>query len=223
MDNSKIDNTDNEKKEKSKAVMYKNEFPKHKILLLQKNIRLYLKAKRRSGLKLNTDDRKEHEIYTDDVYPQSLSTINKRKFFNHSKESSKYIGDILNGSRDGFGILKWGEIALYMGYFVNNKATGWGRFKDGDGDEYLGKFLDSKASGYGIYSHNNGASYEGLWFEDSQHGEGEEVWLENYKFRGCYYRGKKQGIGIHYWPDKAFYEGEWLENCLHGYVSNLLI
>ena len=89
---------------------------------------------------------------------------------------AEYTGHMLNGQRDGYGVMIWPDGSRYEGCWKNDVADGLGRLINKEGDVYEGIWKEDKPSGFGIYRHYNGAVYIGEWNDDKQEGRGIEFW-----------------------------------------------
>ena len=89
----------------------------------------------------------------------------KEKIFQGKTNKGKYIGQLINGKREGRGIIKWDN-----------------------GDIYNGEWKDDKKEGKGIYCYNNGQRYEGDWVNDKKEGKGIYYW-NNVNYKGDRYDG----------------------------------
>ena len=170
--------------------------------------------------KNNNHNHKNSNIGSDNVVydssTENSSKLRQMRSISMSNVTTSYIGDKINGMKEGFGMQTWGGGAKYIGYYKANKAEGIGKFI-ASSDRYEGEFHMDGAYGFGFYHHSNGALYEGEWVDDAQDNLGIETWKDGSKYQGEYSRGKKNGIGVYTWPDGSKYEGEWMENTLNGY------
>ncbi len=147
--------------------------------------------------------------------------------------NTEYIGQFINGVREGKGSFTFSNGNEYIGNFVTNKSNGIGRMKYNNGDEYLGNWLDGKKDGLGIYtwkdgyiyigefkdSHMDGDGscfnskgelvYDGEWKKGQIHGMGRYIWNKNKWYEGEFQQGQKHGLGIFYLNDEPIYNGTW--------------
>ena len=86
-------------------------------------------------------------------------------------KDGKYIGQILNGLREGKGIYYYKSGDRYEGYFRNGKQEGKGIYYYNDGDRYEGDFRNGKKEGKGIYYYNNGDRSMGDYYNNNQIGK----------------------------------------------------
>ena len=85
-------------------------------------------------------------------------------------DNGKYIGQVVNGLREGKGI-----------YYFNN------------GDRYEGDFKNDNKEGKGIYYWNNGDRYEGDWKNDNKEGKGIYYWNNGDREMGDFLNGNPIG------------------------------
>lgn len=152
---------------------------------------------------------------------------------NDGNINTEYIGNFVNGIRDGKGIFTFSNGNEYIGSFKNNKSTGIGRMKYNNGDEYLGNWLDGKKDGLGIYTWNDGyiyignfkdskmdgigscfnskgeLVYDGEWKKGQIHGKGRYMWSKHKWYEGEFQQGQKHGEGIFYLNNDPIYNGTW--------------
>ena len=88
----------------------------------------------------------------------------------------KYIGQMKDGNRHGYGRFWFADGAYVEGYWVNNRLNYKARLIHSKGDVYDGEWKDDSANGYGTYYNSDGSTYEGQWKDDMQHGRGKETW-----------------------------------------------
>lgn len=153
--------------------------------------------------------------------------------------NEKYIGEIKNGKRDGFGIYYFNDGSTYEGAWLNGKKYGKGKYtlpdkryyegdwKDDkrhglglfvfkDGSEYQGQWKDDKRTGNGNLSFNDGTEYEGDWLNGAITGKGYLELPDNSFYYGDFKNNKKNGKGIFIWSDGSSYEGIWKNDIPHG-------
>ena len=62
----------------------------------------------------------------------------------------KYIGEEVNGFRNGFGKYTFSDGSFYEGEYVKDKMEGWGTFSwANNGDLYVGEWEDDAENGQG--------------------------------------------------------------------------
>ena len=80
-------------------------------------------------------------------------------------KDGRYVGQILNGLREGKGIKYWNDGARYEGDWKNDKREGKGIFYWKNGDIYEGDWRNDKIYGKGIYYYNNGDREMGDYYD----------------------------------------------------------
>ena len=102
-----------------------------------------------------------------------ISENNKEIKYN---DGSKYIGQVVNGLREGKGICNWFNGDKYEGDWKNNQRDGEGIYyykrEPFKGEKYIGYWKNNKREGKAIYHFNNGNKYEGDWKNDTIEGKG---------------------------------------------------
>jgi len=117
------------------------------------------------------------KIYKNVNDPRNSEKDNLRKSFPKIMENQcSYIGEWMNGKRDGFGLLSLENGAKYLGYFFENKVEGYGHLWKEKGDSYNEQWKNYQAEGWGIYHTKSGANFRGDWKGNKQNGFGVERW-----------------------------------------------
>jgi len=116
-----------------------------------------------------------------------INNINNQQELKGIKNGKKwrYVGQVVNGLREGKGICYWE-----------------------DGDRYEGDYKNDNKQGKGIYYGNNGDLYEGDWRNDKVEGKGIYYWNDGDRYEGNFRNGKAEGKGVYYYNDGARYEGD---------------
>ena len=130
----------------------------------------------------------------------------------------KYIGnffvdDIPNGKGKMINLMDGSE---YEGDVVQGKKEGKGILKFKDGTIYEGEFKDDDFNGNGILKYNNGRKYEGNFKEGKMDGNGKFIWEDGKTYIGSYVNDKKHGQGKLIYNNDKYYEGSWVNNKQHG-------
>jgi len=111
-----------------------------------------------------------------------INNINNKEELKGIKNGKKwrYVGQVVNGLREGKGICYWE-----------------------DGDRYEGDYRNDNKEGKGIYYFNSepfkGDRYEGDWRNDQREGKGIYYYNNGDRYEGDYRNGKKEGKGIYYY------------------------
>jgi hypothetical protein len=111
-----------------------------------------------------------------------------------ASEYESYTGQIQNGQRHGYGVLKWKNGRSYSGKFQNDEREGLGKLVDQSGNYYEGSFKNDTPTGLGMWKQTDGTVYTGY-----------------------FYKGIKDGFGVQTWPDGQRYDGEWKWGEKDGY------
>ena len=161
------------------------------------------------------------KIYTQ--MKQLNNKFNKVKI-NDNKElqckNGRYVGQVVNGLREGKGIYYVNNGDRYEGEWKNDLRDGKGieyyhsgnRYEDEHrnglregkgiyyfnkepykGDRYEGDFKNGKIEGKGIYYYNNGIIYEGDFKNDNKEGKGIFYFNNGNRRMGDYYNDKPIG------------------------------
>ena len=85
-----------------------------------------------------------------------------------------YVGQSVNGIRQGEGKMVWENEITYQGKWKDDKIHGEGTYTDPhrDGGVFTGNFVNNAREGEGKMIWNDGDVYEGQWKEDVPHGKG---------------------------------------------------
>ena len=92
-----------------------------------------------------------------------INNINNQQELKGIKNGKKwrYIGQVVNGLREGKGICYWEDGDRYEGDFKNDNREGKGIYYHHSGSIYEGDFRNDIAEGKGIMYYPNGDRYEG--------------------------------------------------------------
>lgn len=147
--------------------------------------------------------------------------------------NTEYIGNFVNGVREGKGTFTFANGNEYIGNFQNNKSNGIGRMKYNNSDEYLGNWIDGRKEGLGIYTWEDGSIYigefkdskmdgngscfnskgeliyDGEWKRGQIHGQGRYIWNKDKWYEGEFQQGQKHGVGTFYLNGEPTYSGTW--------------
>ena len=171
-----------------------------------------------TSIKSYISDKSEKKIRDNLKNSLCLNNTNMKKN-GKSPKTSRYIGNKINGKKEGKGIYFYTNGCKYEGYFKNDKKNGTGIFYYNNGDKYEGNFEEGNYEGKGIFYFNNGDRYEGnfeknkysgkgkyhyhngdifdgYWMDDKKYGEGIYFYKNGDKIIGKYYNGKPYGVHI---------------------------
>ena len=117
-----------------------------------------------------------------------------KKVINY-KNGERYVGQVMNGLREGKGTYYCNTGERYEGEWRNDKREGKGINYWNSGDRYEGDYKNGRREGKGIYYFNNGNRYEGDWKNDKMEGKGIKYWNDGDRDMGDY--SNDQPIGKH--------------------------
>ena len=121
--------------------------------------------------------------------------------------NGKYIGQILNGLREGKGIMYYYNGDRYEGEYRNNNREGKGIMYYNNGDRYEGYYKKGKKEGKGIFYYTDGSVYDGDFKKSKSEGKGIFYYNNGDRYEGEFKDGKIEGKGIIYYNNGDIYEG----------------
>ena len=79
----------------------------------------------------------------------------------------KYVGEWMNGMKNGQGTFTWANGDKYVGEYKDDKKHGKGTYTFGkgewEGEKYEGEHKDGKIRGQGTFTFADGTITKGLW------------------------------------------------------------
>jgi hypothetical protein len=153
----------------------------------------------------NEEDSSDPEIDSDSDEKEERveSTILTEKY--------KYIGELKNGKKDGFGVCFYTNGDKYVGYWLDDAKSGFGRLTMKNGKTFSGEFSDNSIDGFVEYINNQGVVHYGI-MRGYKFIPNEPLVMKNSKcrFQGKmkYNDGKLGGIGTFNYANGSKYEGE---------------
>ena len=175
----------------------------------------------RTSIKSSISNRSEKKI-KDNFKNCNISSMRRSGM---SPKTSRYIGNKINGKKEGKGIYFYINGCKYEGYFKNDKKNGFGIFYYNNGDRYEGNFEEGNYEGKGIFYFNNGDRYEGNFEKNKYSGKGKYYYHNGDIFDGYWMDDKKYGEGIYFYKngDKIigkYYNGKpygvHIKRCIDG-------
>ena len=146
-----------------------------------------------------------------------------RGYFQLKKNSNyRYIGKKeIDGTKNGFGIIKWDDGSSLNTIFNNSKINNYGIFKDYSIDDELrifyGTYIENIPKGYGYYVRDTKKLESDGWYKNNINGIGIEFHEEDCSFyKGEFRNSLRSGIGIYRYGDGTISYGEWNEGKLNG-------
>lgn len=137
---------------------------------------------------------KGEKQYVTEINKETIALPKSEQIVEETKETNgTYIGERINGKKQGNAKFEWNDGAVYEGSFFDDKINGEGKLTIPNKGTYEGKFVDGKMNGQGTFTFTNGDVYQGNWENDKMSGKG------NYKF-----------------ANGEIYEGEFKDNAFNG-------
>jgi hypothetical protein len=98
----------------------------------------------------------------------------------------KYVGDFVDGKRQGQGELTKTDGETYTGGWLNDVFSGQGTYIWSNGAKYIGEWKEGVRDGYGVYFFPNGDKYNGYFKNNMFHGKGTYIWEDGSSQTGMY-------------------------------------
>lgn len=155
-------------------------------------------------------------------------------------DNGEYTGEIVEGVRQGYGVMKFDNYDIYDGDWDDGKMHSVGKYKFHDSakdrysSSYEGQFNHGVREGKGKMVYVNHDVYQGGWQNDCRTGDGvcwfadgdvfHGLWKFDQMVRGVYRKkngemydgeiknGKYDGYGKMFWPDGKWFEGLFADN-----------
>jgi hypothetical protein len=131
----------------------------------------------------------------------------------------KYIGEVRNGRKDGFGVCYYTNGDKYIGQWQNDLKCGLGKLTLNNGKTFSGEFVNNSVDGFVEYINNQGVMHHGL-MRGCRFIPGEPLIMKNSKciFQGKmkYSDGKLNGVGTFNYSNGGKYEGEICDYAENG-------
>lgn len=154
---------------------------------------------------------------------KAMNEVNnqKKQKFNTEEEYiveqiGQYIGNFINGKREGSGSIVFPDGRKYVGEFKNDMYCGHGIFTFENGEKYIGEFKDNLYNGDGTLIFANGSKYHGEFKNGKRNGKGIMNFYDGTNHEGNYEDDLINGFGKMTYVSGNIYEGEFLFNKMHG-------
>jgi hypothetical protein len=153
-----------------------------------------------------------------------------RKRFIQYPNGDEYNGEMINGVREGFGILSTSKFqyngSFRKGLFDGQGSFTWNNFKENGidviGRRYIGSFRMSRRDGKGTLHDGFGGIWNGEWKEDQFHGQGTVVKIDGETLEGNFRNGKLHcDDGKINFSNEDVYQGPLHFGNLHGNLGHL--
>ena len=161
-------------------------------------------------------------VVVDDDMPTAAGAISRESITPTIKtirtEKYKYIGEVKDGKRHGFGVCYSTNGDKYSGYWKDDKREGFGKMTFSNGKVFSGEFKDNHPNGFVEYVNRQGMVHWG-YMENLKYISGQPIIIRNRKclFEGVmnYVDNRLCGVGTYKYSNGNKYEGEtcdYLEN-----------
>ncbi len=127
----------------------------------------------------------------------------------------KYVGEFVEGKRNGNGIIYMPLDRTLRGRFQRNDPIE-GTYTRPNGMVYNGQWEFRERNGRGILKYPNGRIYEGEFKSGLRNGKGVMIWPDGRRFEGQFVRGKRTGEGTMLYPDGRVYRGDFRDGQRSG-------
>ncbi|KAM3138718.1 hypothetical protein pb186bvf_009282 [Paramecium bursaria] len=147
---------------------------------------------------------------------ESMIEDNKKRVFQNISynNGSKYLGEMIENNKDGYGKLIFSDGGFYDGDWKNDRMNGFGilYFKDGQ-KAYEGYFADDQFHGNGTLYNRNPIKLMNQ-FDYSDFNQIGDYWI---KYVGQFQYDCKQGQGTLYLTNGEKYQGEFNNDYVEGF------
>lgn len=150
------------------------------------------------------------EHVTHDLYEQAHEGNTITGWATVQLRGGEYTGMLEDGSRHGFGEMRWENGDSYSGTWTWDALDGMGTYTWADGDSYTGSFVDGSRTGKGTMTWADGASYTGDFVDGERTGKGTIVYADGDAYSGDFTDGSCSGKGIYIWADGDAYTGDFV-------------
>eukprot|EP00164_Ancoracysta_twista_P011884 GFYU01018491.1.p1 GENE.GFYU01018491.1~~GFYU01018491.1.p1 ORF type:complete len:291 (-),score=49.35 GFYU01018491.1:29-901(-) len=110
----------------------------------------------------------------------------------------KYEGQWIQGTIQGYGIMRWKRGDTYKGEWVAGKMQGVGSYKCENGDVIEGCWNKGKLDGPAVYQYASGDFYVGQFVDGRREGIGRRAYVSGIVYDGAWLQNKRNGIGLIY-------------------------
>lgn len=133
------------------------------------------------------------------------------------EEIGLYTGDMVDGSANGEGFIRYHNGDYCEGTFSYGVLHGEGQYVWANGDKRSGNWVNGVLNGNGVDERATGAKYVGEFKGSLYHGKGTFIYANGNSYEGEWANGKYHGKGIYTWLGTGVYVGEFTEGSLTGY------
>ena len=122
----------------------------------------------------------------------------------------------LNRAESPVETIRYDGGSVYIGQVINGKRNGKGTMTWPSGETYEGDFVDNKRNGKGKYTWPSGNVYEGDYLNGKRTGKGKFTWASGDIYVGDFVDGKRTGIGTYIYADGRVKSGRWKDDQFLG-------
>mmetsp|Transcript_19509 Transcript_19509/g.64693 ORF Transcript_19509/g.64693 Transcript_19509/m.64693 type:complete len:357 (-) Transcript_19509:3501-4571(-) len=127
-----------------------------------------------------------------------------------------YEGDIVDGKKQGKGIMKYRNGDIYTGAWKNNMMNGEGTMVYTNGEKYHGEWINDRRNGKGTHHFKDTSRYEGEFFNDDMHGLGTFYYQNGSVYQGQWLENRRDGCGVLTGANGNSFHGQWHQDKKHG-------
>ena len=130
-------------------------------------------------------------------------------------DGSKYVGAIVEGKMEGFGVLSKNE-ELYIGHFKNGKPDGYLKLYKGNTLYYDGNWQAGSFNGEGSLYNDDGSVKAGIWINGRLSQTLADIQSSQGHFKGYIKDNRPEGLGKMSYTDGSSYQGNWSNGAWNG-------
>jgi hypothetical protein len=128
----------------------------------------------------------------------------------------KYVGEVKNGTMDGYGTLTYSKNEEYVGEWKDDKRNGQGTMSVEGSWKYIGEWKNDSFDGKGTYSLSKGGEYVGEFKNNNFNGQGKMTDKDGGKYVGEFKDDLRNGQGTYTYADGGKYVGEFKDGKQNG-------
>ncbi len=129
----------------------------------------------------------------------------------------KYLGEAINGKRNGYGTMYYENGNVYEGFWKDDVINGFGVMLWKSQNKYVGEWKNEQFDGFGQLEYKNEYKYSGGWQNGSFNGYGVIEWENGDSYSGEWVIGQMNGYGVFSWNSKDEYKGFWKNGSRDGF------
>ena len=183
--------------------------------------------KRKARNRANAERDRKAKLNSKNNSKPSYNKIQTKIYSNGS-----YKGGLIDGKKNGEGVLTYYSGEVYNGDWVNDKRNGKGKNIWKSGNIYEGDWINGERTGTGKYIWKSGAIYEGYFIKGKRTGRGKYTKKDGFFSVGIWLDNKlvsedELSINLTTSPAQSKFDEKWRWDCKDGvrytiYVNQLL-